>query len=142
MKALLFFLFLPISLMGQEKPDSALLAKIDSVSAEWRKEFLWRDSLGAIRDSISPKIDTVEIWMLCADTSGTGFIGRTATLKGWEVTKTYWVDDHWQTEDNGDSMVYYPARWRTDHVAYLNHFKQPLTGYIVWQTKEINSKNQ
>ena len=139
MKPLTLFLFLSLSLAGfgqgvyypTGRIDTTLLNKVDSVSDEWRKEFLWRDSLSNIRDSISPKYDTVAVWIECADT--TKPISYNMTVSGYEVTKTYWVPEYWDTR--GFYLTYHEAYWQTDHVCYLDHFKKPLP-FLGWGTKE------
>jgi hypothetical protein len=86
----------------------------------------------------TPKIDTVAVWMDCADTTGGRKIAYNVSIKGWEVRKV--TSHYWGSPDpNPDGTVYAIAVerpiWST--VAYLDSFKRPLTGYLVWATEEI-----
>lgn len=77
------------------------------------------------------KIDTVEVWMNCAEMDDRGLPSYNITMKGWEVRTPKWVPAYW---DENDAYIW--GHWEIEK-SYLNHFKHPLTGYIVWQTKEI-----
>jgi hypothetical protein len=60
-----------------------------------------------------PQVDTVAVWIDCADT--TARINYNVTMRGYEIKK---ITGHWVP------------------FAYLNSFKRPLTGYLVWETRE------
>ena len=163
MKPLTLFLFLSLSLagFGQEvyyptgKIDTALLNKVDSVSDEWRKEFLWRDSLKSIRDSVAPIYDTIPVVMLVSDTTpvnqeywkslGNGLIQKETfsvvsseiwQMAGYEVMvkKEYEYGGVFFDSDRGLWI-----RWHWVHSCYLDHAKKPLN-LCVWGTKERKEK--
>jgi hypothetical protein len=115
MKPLTLFLFLSLSLAGFGQ-DTTRFAILDS------------DTLGFIHQ---PIYDTVAVWIECADT--TKLISYNMTVSGYEVTKTYWVPEYWDTR--GFYLTYHEAYWQTDHVCYLDHFKKPLP-FLGWGTKE------
>jgi hypothetical protein len=117
MKKLLFILaLLPIGLMGQTDTTRLLTTRPDPPT--------------------KPQVDTVAVWLDCADT--TARINYNVTMRGFEIKKVtghYWGSP----EPNEDGTVYaiaveYPI-WET--IGYLNSFKKPLIGYLVWKTKEI-----
>jgi len=120
MKNLFFILaLLPIGLMGQTDTTRLLTTRPDHPTRT--------------------QIDTVAVWIDCADT--TARINYNVTMRGYEIRKVtghYWGSP----EPNEDGTVYdiiveYPI-WTT--IGCLDSFKRPLTGYLVWKTKEINSK--
>jgi hypothetical protein len=132
-KLLLLFALLPIGLMGQT--DTKTL---------YTSSGSWNMSMAQIKDpSIHEepsKTDTVAVWIDCADTTGRR-IAYNVSVNGYiikKVTGHYWGSP----EPNADGTVYaiaveYPI-WEI--IGYLDSFKRPLTGYLVWKTKEINSK--
>jgi len=106
--------------------------------------------------------DTIPVILLCCDTAGytTTYVDKTRTktktctptvdeyhpqlsgyvvwMRGYEIRK---VTGYYRgsPEPNADGTVYsitvaYPI-WET--IAYLNSFKQLLTGYLVWETREV-----
>jgi hypothetical protein len=84
-----------------------------------------------VNPSFTPKTDTVEVWINFAEIEDRGLITYNISLKGWEVRTPKWIPAHW---DENDAYIW--GYWEVEK-SYLNHFKQPLTGYIVWQTKEV-----
>ena len=167
MKPLFLTLVLSLSLagFGQEvyyptgKIDTALLNKVDSVSDEWRKEFLWRDSLKSIRDSVAPIYDTIPVVMLVSDTTpvnqeywkslGNGLIQKETVsivssemwqMVGYEVTELVPLTPMFTPLAGADAMIYNPnATYTTKTITYLDHAKKPLN-LCVWETKERREK--
>jgi hypothetical protein len=124
---LFLFLLLPFSLMGQVRIDTTTITPENFVMKS--SDAFWAcDSVIFIHQ---PKLDTVEVWINCAEMENRGLIAYNVSIKGWEVRAPKWVPAHWDGNN-----AYILAHWDIEK-SYLNHFKQPLTGYIIWATKEI-----
>jgi hypothetical protein len=101
--------------------DDYLKTKIDSLEVELEK-------CRAKPEIDKAKTDTVAVWIDCSDTTGRN-IAYNVSIKGYDIRKTNTDVCTWIYPDN------------KIHVGYLDSFKRPLTGYLVWETMEIiNSK--
>jgi hypothetical protein len=125
MGKLLFILaLLPIGLIGQAQTTRTLYTSP------------WKMSMAQMEDpSIHEEpstIDTVAVWLDCADTTGRN-IAYNVSIRGYEIKKLV---------KRKYPVYVYPNTPGYDwvHIGYLNSFKKPLIGYLVWGTKEINSK--
>ncbi len=74
--------------------------------------------------------DTVAVWIDCADT--TARINYNVTMRGYEIRKS--TGYYWGIIDKIGSEAAIPI-W--EPIGYLDSFKRPLTGFLVWETKLI-----
>jgi hypothetical protein len=92
---------------------------------------LGSDTTRYVLPVFDPKYDTVAVWMNCADTTGGSRIAYNVSIRGWEVRK--------RKPYNGYLTATSTGGWTTgyDTIGYLDSFKRPLTGYLVWGTEEV-----
>jgi hypothetical protein len=115
MKKLLFILaLLPIGLMGQTGTLRLLSTRPDPPTRV--------------------QIDTVAVWINCTDTAGR-WIGSNYSIKGYEIIHRV-ESSEWGMYRERDSLK---TGWIPyfETIGYLNYFRKPLTGYLVWETRKI-----